>query len=217
MAQRLEGLVAAAGGGGGVRPAGSTVLPGAPSEDWPAEWREPWERVAYFLRAREPPFDALEAVAPERARALYEGREDAVLLDVRNASDWERAHAVGALSLPLFQPIQGSSWAANRRRLAYASLGVTQGTEPNEAFAEEVLELAGGDRARPVVLICSFGGTPDPQPGLETGVRSRSLLAAYQLLRQGFTAVKYVDGGLKRWYDDGLPTTLDYDEVPMPE
>ena len=191
------------------------MLPGAPSADWPAEWREPWERVAFFLREREPPFDALEAVAPRRAQELYEGREDAVLLDVRNAADWEQAHAVGALSLPLFQPIQGSSFAANRRRLAYATLGVTKGTEPNEAFADEVLELAGGDLARPVVLICSYGGTPDPRPGLEAGVRSRSLLAAYQLLRQGFTAVKYVDGGLKRWYDDGLPTTLDFDEVPM--
>ena len=208
LGERLEALA-------GAPP--RQVLPGAPSADWPAEWREPWERMAYFLREGAPPFDTLEAVGPMQAQSLYEGPKDAVLLDVRNAADWERAHAVGALNLPLFRPIEGSGWEANRRRLAYAALGVTNGTEPNTAFVDEVLGLAGGDRARPVVLLCAFGGSPHPQPGLDAGVRSRSLIAAYQLLRADFTQVKYVDGGLKKWYDEGLPTTLDYDEVEVEE
>ena len=65
LGERLEALAG---------PPSRQVLPGSPSADWPAEWREPWERMSYFLREGAPPFDALEAVGPAQAHRRMTGR-----------------------------------------------------------------------------------------------------------------------------------------------
>ena len=74
-------------------------------------------------------------------------------------------HAIGALSVPLFQPIEGNSWEKVRRRAAYAALGVFNGTEENAEFLATVDGLVEGARDTPVMLICRNGGSVEETPG----------------------------------------------------
>ncbi|MDN5861877.1 MAG: molybdopterin-synthase adenylyltransferase MoeB [Salinisphaera sp.] len=76
---------------------------------------------------------------------------------------------------------------------------VAQGTpESAQALSRGYLELRVGDivskRDATVLLLCGSG--------------SRSLLAADDLRRMGYTDVRSVAGGFNRWKDEGLPFTL---------
>ena len=128
--------------------------------------------------------------------------------------EYAEVHAIGALSVPLFQPIEGNSWEKVRRRAAYAALGVFNGTEENGEFLATVDGLVEGARDTPVMLICRNGGSVEETPGNQYGERSKSLVAAYKLMEAGYTSIFYVEGGLTRWFKEGLPTTLTHDEVP---
>jgi rhodanese-related sulfurtransferase len=123
------------------------------------------------------------------------------IIDVRLANKYEKAHAEGARSLPLYIPIQGFGPAATIRRAAFAFFGL-YGTELNTSFSADARALI--PSGREVTLICETGGALENKSGTKFGFQSRSLKAAYFLRRAGYR-VTYVRGGLAQWCAAGLP------------
>lgn len=67
-------------------------------------------------------------------------------------------------------------------------------------------------RARPccqVILYCQIGGSLQPWASSEDGRQSRSLIAAYELLRAGYRSVAVVEGGYAEWEKQGRESDAD--------
>lgn len=61
-----------------------------------------------------------------------------------------------------------------------------------------------GDKDAGVVVCCQMGGTLEPQEGASSmGVQSRSLVAAYQLVKAGYTGIRVLNNGMQAWVDGG--------------
>ena len=55
-----------------------------------------------------------------------------------------------------------------------------------------------------LVLVCNLGGSLDETPGQSSvGIQSRSLIAAHELVRAGYTNVRVLRGGMNGWTNDG--------------
>lgn len=55
-----------------------------------------------------------------------------------------------------------------------------------------------------VVVCCAIGGTLEPQEGVTAiGIQSRSLVAAYQLVKAGYTGIRVLKNGMGAWVQDG--------------
>lgn len=61
------------------------------------------------------------------------------LIDVRTADQYQDGFIEGAISVPLYQPIEGWEPYKIARRLGYAAFGVLKGTEPNPNFVDGAL------------------------------------------------------------------------------
>lgn len=90
------------------------------------------------------------------------------------------------------------------RRAGFAFFGVFNGTEVNPFFEEEIFEIPtiGSKEAKEevsLILICHTGGTLEPTTSYKNGKQSRSLIAAYQMLKIGFKKVAVLKGGFSEW------------------
>jgi len=120
---------------------------------------------------------AAEAADISAEEALQGAREQrVVLVDVRTPAEWKQTGvAPGA-----------------------ARISVTEHPQGDSGFVADVAALLGGDRSRPVALICRTG--------------RRSAMAEQLLERNGFTQVYNVDEGMAGsaagpgWLVRGLPT-----------
>lgn len=120
---------------------------------------------------------AVQAADIDAGEALQAAREQRmVLVDVRTPAEWKQTGvAPGA-----------------------ARISVTEHPQGESGFVAEVAALLGGDRSRPVALICRTG--------------RRSALAERLLERSGFTQVYNVAEGMAGssagpgWLARGLPT-----------
>ncbi|KAK6926058.1 Rhodanese-like domain [Dillenia turbinata] len=89
------------------------------------------------------------------------------------------------------------------RRAAFAFFGIFSGTEENPEFLQSVESKI--DKNAKVIVACSVGGTMKPSQNLPEGQQSRSLIAAYLLVLNGYTNVFHLEGGLYSWFKEGLP------------
>lgn len=69
---------------------------------------------------------------------------------------------------------------------------------PLQAISETV-----PDKAKGVILYCSVGGTLDPATPSKNGLQTRSMIAAFQLLRLGHCNVHVLSGGYQGWAAGG--------------
>ncbi|GJP41362.1 hypothetical protein CLOM_g13580 [Closterium sp. NIES-68] len=190
-----------------------------------------FEYTSWYVVFNELTALGLRSVSPEEAAAMAYGTTEAgegsaasgraegglaVLLDVREAGDYEAVHARGAVSAPLFRLIQGDGLTAWARRAGYAAMGDFRGTERNPDLLAQALAAVGGDRTRRVIVMCGRGGTLQNvsmrkgmefrDPDKRFGIQSRSLKACYELHVAGFTNLLHVDGGLNLWLHKQLPS-----------
>lgn len=165
-----------------------------------------WKQIFAELREE----GGVETVSAEEAARLIAAQPaDLVALDVRPEADYSRAHAPGAVNVPLYLPIQKWDAPSIIRRAAFAFFGIA-GTEPNPSFdadALAVLALQGKKRA---LVICATGGSLTPKEGAAWGFSSRSLKAVWRLRRAGAgnaTRLVHVSGGMRDYLrgagDDG--------------
>ena len=110
-----------------------------------------------------------------------------------------------AVNVPLYRPITGLSPRAVARRAVFAFFGVLNGTECNPAFAEEAAQaLADAGSPKRVVAYCNVGGSFSSETN-ERGTQSRSMSAAYELIRAGICGnsakvkIDMLKGGFNEW------------------
>ncbi|GFR51091.1 hypothetical protein Agub_g13417 [Astrephomene gubernaculifera] len=161
----------------------------------------------------------LRSVTPEEALTLQQ-TQGWTLLDVRLQADYDKVHAAGAVSLPLYRYVAGSGFWDNVKKAAMAVGFAMRATERDPEFPSKA--LASFRRNQPLLLMCAIGGSLDTLLDLRAGVKpairdperafgreSRSLKAAYELINNaGWSAnnLFWVEGGLQQWRHRGLPT-----------
>jgi len=104
-------------------------------------------------------------------------------------------------------------WRILEKALRAAALmanGVTP-VEPNPDFLDDVRAAAGG---KGVILACEGGGSTESTPSFQWGKASRSLTAAYRIIKSdAVSPVLHLKGGVYGWYktfgNDGF--TGEYD------
>ncbi|XP_074583843.1 rhodanese-like domain-containing protein 14, chloroplastic [Curcuma longa] len=126
-----------------------------------------------------------------------------VILDVRPEAEFKEAHPPGAINVQIYRLIK--EWTAwdIARRAAFAFFGIFTGTEENPEFMQSVESKL--DKDAKIIVACSTGGTMKPSQSLPEGLQSRSLIAAYLLVLNGYKNVFHLEGGLYKWFKEGLP------------
>ena len=148
--------------------------------------------------------------------ALAAMKKGATLVDVRLAIDYEKEHAAGAVSVPLFRITAGNENWDKIKRVVMAGLNM-KATERNPNFVKTMEETVKSKRKK-VIVMCTIGGTLDTvvrvkSTGKKTetdkdrafGRESRSLKACYELMRAGYSDVVHLEGGLSEWRYQGFP------------
>jgi hypothetical protein len=107
--------------------------------------------------------------------------------------------------LQFFRLISGWSPDQILRKAAFAFFGVLNGTEYNADFLQEV-SSAVKSKGSSVVLYCNIGGTLESTGPSEWGRQSRSLTAAYELVKAGYSNVSFMDGGFYAYAKEKLET-----------
>ncbi|CAN1228069.1 Rhodanese-like domain-containing protein 14, chloroplastic [Linum grandiflorum] len=126
-----------------------------------------------------------------------------VILDVRPEAEFKEAHPPGAINVQIYRLIK--EWTAwdIARRAAFAFFGIFAGTEENPEFIPTMESKLSKDSK--IIVACSAGGTMKPSQNLPEGQQSRSLIAAYLLVLNGYKNVFHLEGGLYTWFKEGLP------------
>ncbi|XP_050385634.1 rhodanese-like domain-containing protein 14, chloroplastic [Argentina anserina] len=161
----------------------------------PAE--EEWKiKRALLLQKKVRSVDAKEALRLQKENNF-------VILDVRPVKEFEEAHPPNAVNVQIYRLIK--EWTAwdIARRAAFAFFGIFAGTEENPEFIQTVESKL--DKNAKIIVACAAGGTMRPTQNLPEGQQSRSLIAAYLLVLNGYTNVFHLEGGLYSWFKEGLP------------
>ncbi|KDO59678.1 hypothetical protein CISIN_1g026264mg [Citrus sinensis] len=127
-----------------------------------------------------------------------------VILDVRPEAEFKEAHPPGAINVQIYRLIK--EWTAwdIARRAAFAFFGIFSGTEENPEFLQTGVESQ-LDKDAKIIVACATGGTMKPSQNLPEGQQSRSLIAAYLLVLNGYKNVYHLEGGLYKWFKEELP------------
>ncbi|KAI5079824.1 hypothetical protein GOP47_0005303 [Adiantum capillus-veneris] len=163
----------------------------------PAE--EDWKvKREYLLKNQVRSVNAKEAYRLQK-------EDDFVILDVRPEGDFKEIHPEGAVNVQIYRLIK--EWTAwdIARRAAFAFFGIFQGTEENPEFLNEVRSKLEKDKR--IIVACAAGGTMRPSQNLAEGQQSRSLIAAYLLKLDGYKNVAHLEGGLRSWFNEDLPSS----------
>eukprot|EP00262_Sarcandra_glabra_P017635 TRINITY_DN6092_c0_g2_i1.p1 TRINITY_DN6092_c0_g2~~TRINITY_DN6092_c0_g2_i1.p1 ORF type:complete len:240 (+),score=30.32 TRINITY_DN6092_c0_g2_i1:132-851(+) len=173
-----------------IRSAATKPAKSPAEEDWKTK-RE------YLLQKRVRSVDVKEALR-------LQNENNFVILDVRPEAEFKEAHPPGAINVQIYRLIK--EWTAwdIARRAAFAFFGIFSGTEENPEFMQSVESKL--DKSSKIIVACSSGGTMRPSQNLPEGQQSRSLIAAYVLVLNGYSNVFHLDGGLYAWFKEGLPT-----------
>lgn len=166
----------------------------------------------------------LKSVAAQEIVDLQ--KKGAVVVDVREAPQFAKIHAEGAISCPLFIPVQGNGFWDIAKKVAMAGFAM-EATERNVNFGAELAKLV--PKNKTVILMCATGGTLETQitkvsggtkatgmngrikkkvyndPDRNFGRESRSLKACYETLQAGYKKIIHVEGGLNQWRFDDFP------------
>ncbi|KAL4534462.1 hypothetical protein Ndes2526B_g05400 [Nannochloris sp. 'desiccata'] len=154
-----------------------------------------WEIMSTSLRK-----SGLKMVSPQEvAFALKRGGK---VIDIRPQVEYSGGRIPGAVSIKFFRLIEGWGLMKIARRGVYAFFGILNGTEFNDRFFDE-FETEVPRKNETVILYCNIGGTLDPTGPSEFGQQSRSLSAAYELLRAGYKNVQVLKGGYNEWKKSG--------------
>lgn len=154
----------------------------------------------------------LKSLSPENAKSLTDSGEW-VLIDVRPGEDFEKGHAQGAVSAPLFRSMDWGN--VKPMGLLKAAALMVNGVAPmelNPRFVAEAKAACDGGK-KGAIVYCEAGGTMLPTTNFMRGKSSRSLKAAWMLMEGGAVGqVAHLDGGLFGWNKAGMPMMGEYDE-----
>ena len=154
----------------------------------PQAWQEMREELLEF---------GVRSIEPAEANRMV-AEEGYTLVDIRTAPEYEKIHAKGAVSAPLYRPITNWDARSIARRAAFAFFGVFNGTEESPTFLDDCRSSLDGKNAK-VILYCGIGGSMTPTTNLAQGMQSRSLIACSELINSGYTDVLHMIDGMLGW------------------
>ena len=154
----------------------------------PQAWQEMREELLDF---------GVRSIEPAEANRMV-AEEGYTLVDIRTAPEYEKIHAKGAVSAPLYRPITNWDARSIARRAAFAFFGVFNGTEESPTFLDDCRSSLDGKSAK-VILYCGIGGSMTPTTNLAQGMQSRSLIACSELINSGYTDVLHMVDGMLGW------------------
>lgn len=157
-----------------------------------------WEIISTELQRKNLKFasgDAIEKASKNRV----------IVVDIRPKGEYEKSHIPESVNVEFFRLIEGLDPVKIARRAVYAFFGILNGTEFNPNFFEEI-EATVGDKNKQIVVYCNIGGSLEPTGPSEFGRQSRSLTAAYELIRAGYK-VQVLEGGLSQWVKEQRETS----------
>ena len=154
-----------------------------------------WEIMSTSLRK-----SGMKMVSPQEVSFVL--KRGGKIVDIRPDGEYTSGRIPSAVSVKFFRLIEGWSLMKFARRGVYAFFGILNGTEFNERFFDE-FEAEVPDKRTQVVIYCNIGGTLDPVGPSEFGQQSRSLAAAYELIRAGYKNVQVLKGGYNDWRKSG--------------
>ncbi|XP_022923075.1 rhodanese-like domain-containing protein 14, chloroplastic [Cucurbita moschata] len=175
----------------------SLIILGAATKRAKTPAEEDWKvKRELLLQKRVRSVDANEALRLQKENNF-------VILDVRPEAEFKEGHPPGAINVQIYRLIK--EWTAwdIARRAAFAFFGIFSGTEENPEFLQSVESKIAKDAK--IIVACSSGGTMKPTQNLPEGQQSRSLIAAYLLVLNGYNNVFHLEGGLYNWFKEGLP------------
>lgn len=150
-----------------------------------------WEIMSTTLRK-----SGVKMISPQEL--IFAQKRGAAIVDIRPAGEYEGGRIPGAVPAEFFRLIEGWNPVKIARRGVYAFFGILNGTEFNNRFFDE-FAAAVPDKKTAVVVYCNIGGTLEPTGPSEFGQQSRSLAAAYELVRAGYKNVQVLKGGFQDW------------------
>ncbi|KAK8934521.1 hypothetical protein KSP39_PZI014925 [Platanthera zijinensis] len=172
----------------------ATKTPKSPAEE---EWKIKRE---VLLQKRVRSVDVKEALRLQKENNF-------VILDVRPEAEFKEAHPPGAINVQIYRLIKEWTPWDIARRAAFLFFGIISGTEENPEFIQIVESKL--DKDAKIIVACSSGGTMRPSQNLPQGQQSRSLIAAYLLVLNGYKNIYHLDGGLYAWLKEDLPSVTE--------
>ena len=154
-----------------------------------------WEIMSTVLKKK-----GIKFVTPSEVKSAQ--KRGTIVLDIRPRGEYNQARIPNSVNVEFYRLISGWDPLRVARRALFAFFGVLNGTEFNPEFFEEI-ETVVGDKRKDVIVCCNVGGTLEPTGPSEFGRQSRSLTAAYELLRVGYTKVRVLEGGVSQWVKSG--------------
>ncbi|KAJ6764727.1 RHODANESE-LIKE DOMAIN-CONTAINING PROTEIN 14 CHLOROPLASTIC [Salix koriyanagi] len=144
-------------------------------------------------------YPSLERLAEED----WKTKREVLLQNKVRKAEFKEVHPSGAINVQVYRLIK--EWTAwdIARRAAFAFFGIFAGTEENPEFLQTVESKI--NKNSKIIVACSAGGTMRPSQNLPEGQQSRSLIAAYLLVLNGYKNVFHLEGGLYTWFKEGLP------------
>jgi rhodanese-related sulfurtransferase len=166
--------------------------------EWPSKYRSLFKR-------------GLKPVTPQEALKMMQSPWfPAKLVDIRTEGQFTKAHAQGAINVPLLQLVQGNGVLDWSKRFVSYSVGV-QPTEGNPEFQAQAFEQL--KRNQPIIVVCDRGGKleniVDDNQASEALRYTSSLKAASELYDAGFKNLFFLEGGFREWELEGLPVEGD--------
>lgn len=171
----------------------------------------------------------------KKTSTLTQGEKKQKKIITPQQQQYNKERIEGAISIPLYQEVQGTEiWDNVKRAVCAVGLAMVA-TERNPNFLEDAERALGGKNTgflpilgsgKKIIVYCGVGGTLEvgvkpwkgslngksfrDDPERMFGRESRSLKACYELkLVGGFNGVTHLKGGLAQWRFDGYPVEGD--------
>eukprot|EP00803_Ostreobium_quekettii_P009165 evm.model.scf_268.2 EVM.evm.TU.scf_268.2 scf_268:51560-57456(+) len=137
-------------------------------------------------------------VAPVSCHQLLRRQQDGIpVVDVRPKNSYEKGHIPESLNIPLYDLIEGWSPFKIGKRLSFLMFGKIDGTEMQEDFLNVCADMC--DPEKGITLVCGVGFTSPENPGDFAGFATRSLIAAHELVANGFKNVRILRNGIAEY------------------
>jgi len=147
---------------------------------------EGYSEGGYFASTKEMVWEAqagIDEITHEELRNLMENEKLRVLIDVREAGEFEEGF--------INQPDENYEYPYPETFTVNIPRGLIEFKIGSEEYWNETLWVDMPDKEEEIVLYCKTGG--------------RSSLAAHSLLQLGYKNVKSLKGGYRKWLDPDAP------------
>jgi rhodanese-related sulfurtransferase len=153
----------------------------------------------------------LESIAPEEAQKLVK-QNKAIIIDL--SAKYYLSHIEPSVHVPLYKVVKAKDTLTSLGNFL-SKVTLLDWDAVNRNFVNDAKEIL-GDEKRLMIVSCTGGGSlknviesksngGGASSDSDSGTKSRSLRAAYELVQAGYTNVAHLQGGITAWKAAGLP------------